>query len=423
MTTEASSAPPERAYEPRPSFHDELFEDDGTPRPARRARCSTRSSASARRAWATPATAATRSSCSRASPSRRSARTARARERPFPLDLVPRILSGPEWRTLKRGPRAAHPRAEPLRRRRLPRARDRPRGHRPVEPGRRPLALRARRPRHPPARRRLLPRRRLRPRARQRRHVEGARGQRAHAVGDLVRAREPRRDDAPGPGPVRAYRVRPVDQYPQLLLAALRSVAPSADGEATVVVWTPGPDELGLLRARVPRAPDGRRAGRGLRPRRARRRPLHAHDARPRPRPRDLPPPRRRLHRPARVPPRLDARRPGPDPRLPRRHRRDRQRDRHRRRRRQGDLPLRPRDDPVLPRRGAAARERADLPAQRARAARVRAREHRPARRQADRRVRRQGRPDRPDGDATRSSRGWPRRCAHIPSAGSPRRS
>ena len=37
------------------------------------------------------------------------------------------------------------------------------------------------------------------------------------------------------------YRVRPVDHYPQLLLAALRAVAPSAEGEATVVVWTPGP--------------------------------------------------------------------------------------------------------------------------------------------------------------------------------------
>jgi len=35
--------------------------------------------------------------------------------------------------------------------------------------------------------------------------------------------------------------VRPVDHYPQLLLAALRAVAPSADSEATVVVWTPGP--------------------------------------------------------------------------------------------------------------------------------------------------------------------------------------
>src|SRR3954467_7856786 len=37
------------------------------------------------------------------------------------------------------------------------------------------------------------------------------------------------------------YRVRPVDHYPQLLLAALRAVAPSADAEATVVVWPPGP--------------------------------------------------------------------------------------------------------------------------------------------------------------------------------------
>ena len=38
-----------------------------------------------------------------------------------------------------------------------------------------------------------------------------------------------------------SYRVRRVDHYPQLLLRALRSVAPSAESEATVVVWTPGP--------------------------------------------------------------------------------------------------------------------------------------------------------------------------------------
>ncbi|MEH3054571.1 MAG: circularly permuted type 2 ATP-grasp protein [Patulibacter minatonensis] len=36
------------------------------------------------------------------------------------------------------------------------------------------------------------------------------------------------------------YRVRPVDQYPQILAAALRAVAPSSEEEATVVVWTPG---------------------------------------------------------------------------------------------------------------------------------------------------------------------------------------
>ena len=38
-----------------------------------------------------------------------------------------------------------------------------------------------------------------------------------------------------------SYRVRPVEHYPQLLLHALRAVAPSAESEATVVVWTPGP--------------------------------------------------------------------------------------------------------------------------------------------------------------------------------------
>ena len=54
---------------------------------------------------------------------------------------------------------------------------------------------------------------------------------------------------------------------------------------------------------------------------------------------------------------------PGPRARLPRGHRRDRQRARHRRRRRQGRLPLRAGDDPLLPRRGADAGERAHVPA------------------------------------------------------------
>ena len=117
------------------------------------------------------------------------------------------------------------------------------------------------------------------------------------------------------------YRVRPVDHYPQLLLSALREIAPAAGRDPTVVVWTPGPGEQRLLRALVHRPPDGRRAGRGRGPRRPRRHLLHAHDRGPRPRRRDLPPPRRRLHRPARVPARLAARRPGPDPRLPRRAR------------------------------------------------------------------------------------------------------
>ena len=36
-------------------------------------------------------------------------------------------------------------------------------------------------------------------------------------------------------------RVRAVDHYPMLLLDALRSVAPAADGDPNIVVWTPGP--------------------------------------------------------------------------------------------------------------------------------------------------------------------------------------
>ena len=68
------------------------------------------------------------------------------------------------------------------------------------------------------------------------------------------------------------HRVRAVDHYPPLLLDALRAVAPAAESEPTVVLWTPGADELRLLRARLPGAADGRRAGRGRGPRRARRR-------------------------------------------------------------------------------------------------------------------------------------------------------
>jgi uncharacterized circularly permuted ATP-grasp superfamily protein len=37
------------------------------------------------------------------------------------------------------------------------------------------------------------------------------------------------------------HRVRPVDHYPGLLLDALRAVAPAAESDPTVVLWTPGP--------------------------------------------------------------------------------------------------------------------------------------------------------------------------------------
>ena len=111
--------------------------------------------------------------------------------------------------------------------------------------------------------------------------------------------------------------------------------------------------QLRLLRARVPRPPDGRRARRGPRPRRRRARRVDAHHARAPARRRHLPPHRRRLPRPGGVPQRLDARRARPDGGGPRRQRHDRERRRQRRRRRQGGLRLRARPHPLLPGRGA----------------------------------------------------------------------
>ena len=45
-------------------------------------------------------------------------------ERIFPFDLVPRIVAAAEWNAHRARAEAAHPRAEPVHRRRLPRAED-----------------------------------------------------------------------------------------------------------------------------------------------------------------------------------------------------------------------------------------------------------------------------------------------------------
>ena len=121
-------------------------------------------------------------------------------------------------------------------------------------------------------------------------------------LGHLLRAGEPGGDDAPG-----ARALRPVPRAPGRPLppapagrAARRGAQRRRRGHRCRV--DAGPVQLRLLRARLPRAPDGRRAGRGLRPRGARRRPLHAHDRRPGARARGLPAHRRRLRRSTRVP-------------------------------------------------------------------------------------------------------------------------
>ena len=165
------------------------------------------------------------------------------KDRPFPLDLVPRILPAAEWTTIKRG---LAQRIRALNRfvddvyhaREIVRAG--------IVPWRlivTPLATSR------------APRTAIRPPGGVYCHVagcdlvrdadgtlEGARGQRPHAVGDLLRAREPRRDDAPGA------------RSSSSTTACARSTTtrsccsprcapsrPAPRTRPTVVVWTPGP--------------------------------------------------------------------------------------------------------------------------------------------------------------------------------------
>jgi uncharacterized circularly permuted ATP-grasp superfamily protein len=227
-------------YRPRPPFLDELFEDDGTPReaagplvaelgrlgPAGLMEAGRRRDAIFMQQGITFETSGGGGS---------------SHERPFPLDLVPRVLSGEEWRSIKRG-----------------------------------LAQRIRALNHfvddvyharEIVREGLVPWRLVASCSHFARAVHGIRppgGVYTHVAGcDLVRHSDGTwkviEDNVRIPSGISyvlenraamarlvpelfaAYRVRPVEHYPQLLLRALRSVAPSAESEATVVVWTPGP--------------------------------------------------------------------------------------------------------------------------------------------------------------------------------------
>jgi uncharacterized circularly permuted ATP-grasp superfamily protein len=227
-------------YRSRAPFLDELFEVDGTPRPAAGAlvrelerlgregliEAGRRRDAIFMQQGITFET---------------SGESGASHERPFPLDLVPRVLSGAEWREIKGG-----------------------------------LAQRIRALNHfvddvyharEIVREGLVPWRLVAGCPHFARAVHGIRppgGVYTHVAGcDLVRHSDGRwkviEDNVRIPSGISyvlenraamarlvpelfaSYRVRPVDHYPQLLLGALRSVAPSAESEATVVVWTPGP--------------------------------------------------------------------------------------------------------------------------------------------------------------------------------------
>ncbi|HXD53166.1 MAG TPA: circularly permuted type 2 ATP-grasp protein [Solirubrobacteraceae bacterium] len=235
--------PPMADYRPQAPFLDELFEPDGSPRPTaeslirdlQRLGSDGLAEAGRRRDAIFMQQGITFETSSAGGASGHHV------ERPFPLDLVPRVLSGEEWRAIKRG-----------------------------------LAQRIRALNHfvddvyharEIVREGIVPWRLVVSCSHFARAVHGIRppgGVYTHVAGcDLVRHSDGTwkviEDNVRIPSGISyvlenraamarlvpelfaSYRVRPVDHYPQLLLRALRSVAPSAESEATVVVWTPGP--------------------------------------------------------------------------------------------------------------------------------------------------------------------------------------
>jgi uncharacterized circularly permuted ATP-grasp superfamily protein len=162
------------------------------------------------------------------------------RDRAWPLDLVPRVLTAAEWTTIKRGLaqriRALNAFVDDIYH-----------AHEIVRAGIVPWSLVVSRPSFA-------------------RPVHGVRapgGVYCHVSGcDLVRGGDRRwrvlEDNVRTPSGISyvlenrlamtrlmpelftGHRVRPVDQYASLLLDALRAVAPAADGHPNVVVWTPG---------------------------------------------------------------------------------------------------------------------------------------------------------------------------------------
>jgi uncharacterized circularly permuted ATP-grasp superfamily protein len=162
------------------------------------------------------------------------------RDRPFPLDLVPRVLTASEWTVIKRGLaqriRALNAFVD-----------DVYHAHEIVRAGIVPWSLIVSRPCF----------------ARPAHGVRAPGGVYTHVCGcDLVRAGDGSwrvlEDNVRTPSGISyvlenrlamtrlvpelfaGHRVRPVDHYPSLLLEALQAVAPGVESEPTVVLWTPG---------------------------------------------------------------------------------------------------------------------------------------------------------------------------------------
>jgi hypothetical protein len=140
-------------------------------------------------------------------------------------------------------------------------------------------------------------------------------------------------------------------------------VAPPARARIRSRSCSPPGSTTRLLRARLPRPPDGHRAGRGPRPRRRRARRVHAHDPRAASGSTSSTVGSTTTSSTRSCSGRTPARGARAAVRLPRRQRHDRQRGGQRGRRRQGRVRLRPGPDPLLPRRGADPAQRRHLPA------------------------------------------------------------
>ncbi|HWF55207.1 MAG TPA: circularly permuted type 2 ATP-grasp protein [Solirubrobacteraceae bacterium] len=163
------------------------------------------------------------------------------RDRAWPLDLVPRVIPAAEWTVIKRGLaqriRALNAFVD-----------DVYHAHEIVRAGIVPWSLIVSRPSF----------------ARQVHGIRAPGGVYCHVSGcDLVRGGDERwwvlEDNVRTPSGISyvlenrlamtrlvpelfaGHRIRPVDNYPSLLLESLRAVAPAADGNPNIVLWTPGP--------------------------------------------------------------------------------------------------------------------------------------------------------------------------------------
>jgi uncharacterized circularly permuted ATP-grasp superfamily protein len=237
LSTHTEAPPP---YSPAPGFFDELFEDAGRPRPPAGGLTATlgrlgsqRLQAAGRRRDAIfVQQGITFDAAGPEGPTR---------DRPFPLDLIPRLLAADEWRVIKRG-LAQRVRALNLF------VDDVYHDREIVKEGIVPWQLVVTRSAFARAAHRIRP----------------PGGVWCHVSGcDLVRDADGRwkvlEDNVRTPSGISyvlenriamsrllpelfaGYDVRPVSQYPRILLDALKAAAPGGGENPTVVVWTPGP--------------------------------------------------------------------------------------------------------------------------------------------------------------------------------------